>query len=810
MPPNLEKTIKFKYVYMKKRMKYILLLWIIPMFTYAQQEYTVRGEITNQFGDPVAYVNVIFSIKEKYAVTNEEGNYVIDNIQKGSYTIRISSIGYKTIEKSIIVNKNLKLDFILEESLENLDSITVKSKKVSTKQKEKAIAIGSFELADIATQTTVITDAIDQISGVRVRRSGSLGDDSDISINGLSGNSVRTFIDGVPLEFLYPGLDLVNLPLSGIKRVDVYKGVLPVDISADALGGGINIVTANKTENNIRTSYSIGSFNTHLVDLDVTLVDKNNNYLKVNGGINYSDNDYTFNADIRVDHPSGNGTETIENQNIRRFHDAYRLQFTGFVIGTSDKKWTDRFEIGTNYLNSFKELQNGLIITNTAIGEAFQERENVSVTLRYDKTIIKDKLKLKSISNYNDERRRIIDTTSNTYNWLGQILEGIPQSQLSPGESNTSPNNAQNDTEGFANRTTLNFKFNDNHKLLLSNLLARNERITTLFNFLDPTQFTVFSPQKVFKDIAGLQYEGNFLDRKLQLTIALKNYNYKLSGTRLTRTGETIPAEQKDNFIGQNASFRYKLTPDLIIRGSYERGFLIPQINQFAGDNLLTLPNTEITAEESDNYNIGIRYNRSFNDSYALTVTANAFLRQQRGIIFRAPTAATGRFENDSDANSKGLEGDITFKFLKEFTLNTNISYIDKTFEGFQNLGNENEFLLGTPFPNTPNFFYNTQLSWKKDNIFKTDIDIRLYGLFNHVDAFNRVPVGKNDTEESRPDLFVLEQNRIDWGISLEYKNTTIAFNAINITDEDLFDNFSIPRPGINYNFKLIYELSNF
>ena len=88
----------------------------------------------------------------------------------------------------------------------------------------------------------------------------------------------------------------------------------------------------------------------------------------------------------------------------------------------------------------------------------------------------------------------------------------------------------------------------------------------------------------------------------------------------------------------------------------------------------------------------------------------------------------------------------------------------------------------------------------------------RIFGLFTHVDVFNFRPVTDGDTIDNTTDAFVPEQNRLDFGVSLDLfeKKITAAFNVVNITDEDLFDNFSIPRPGRNFNFKLIYEISNF
>ncbi|MEM1259255.1 MAG: hypothetical protein AAGH81_12040, partial [Bacteroidota bacterium] len=95
---------------------------------------------------------------------------------------------------------------------------------------------------------------------------------------------------------------------------------------------------------------------------------------------------------------------------------------------------------------------------------------------------------------------------------------------------------------------------------------------------------------------------------------------------------------------------------------------------------------------------------------------------------------------------------------------------------------------------------------------FNSGIGVRLYGLFTYVDEFNIRPVPDGANGETNPNDFVPEQNRLDLGVALNFleRKITASFNVVNVTDEDLFDNFSIPRPGRNFNFKLIYELSNF
>lgn len=84
-----------------------------------------------------------------------------------------------------------------------------------------------------------LNELVNRTSGVKVRQEGGVGSDYDLSINGMSGNSVRYFIDGVPLETKGSEVSLANLPVNIIDHIEMYKGVVPAYLGSDALGGTI-------------------------------------------------------------------------------------------------------------------------------------------------------------------------------------------------------------------------------------------------------------------------------------------------------------------------------------------------------------------------------------------------------------------------------------------------------------------------------------------------------------------------------------------------------------------------------------------
>jgi outer membrane receptor for ferrienterochelin and colicins len=93
---------------------------------------------------------------------------------------------------------------------------------------------------------------------------------SSMSINGISGEGVKIMVDGVPLVGRLDGkLDLSQININNIERIEIVEGPLSVIYGTDAMGGVINIITKNfqqqKVNLNLKGYYeSVGQYNVEL------------------------------------------------------------------------------------------------------------------------------------------------------------------------------------------------------------------------------------------------------------------------------------------------------------------------------------------------------------------------------------------------------------------------------------------------------------------------------------------------------------------------------------------------------------------
>ena len=106
-----------------------------------------------------------------------------------------------------------------------------------------------------------LASVVDTATGTTVRRLGGLGEFAAVSLRGSTFRQVEVFLDGVPLN---PdgvvAVDLSELPASSFSRAELYRGFAPVAFGSAAIGGVLNLVTADTPPPTI--SLRGGSFGT--------------------------------------------------------------------------------------------------------------------------------------------------------------------------------------------------------------------------------------------------------------------------------------------------------------------------------------------------------------------------------------------------------------------------------------------------------------------------------------------------------------------------------------------------------------------
>ena len=230
--------------------KYLLLLLLFaPLSTFADNTDVTKfknrgviiGKLIAEDNAPLSYATVLLKGTQYGCITDEDGMFRLE-VPVDNYTMIISAIGYESKEKSIQIERGskLNLNITLKEDNITLDAVEIVASEVERVNHSAYNAV-ALDTREIANHSKSLSDALMKSPGVKIRESGGVGSDMQLMLDGFSGKHVRVFIDGLPQEGAGTAYNLNNIPINYAKRIEVYKGVVPVEFGSDALGGVVNI-----------------------------------------------------------------------------------------------------------------------------------------------------------------------------------------------------------------------------------------------------------------------------------------------------------------------------------------------------------------------------------------------------------------------------------------------------------------------------------------------------------------------------------------------------------------------------------------
>ncbi|MEM8939018.1 MAG: carboxypeptidase-like regulatory domain-containing protein [Bacteroidota bacterium] len=225
-----------------------VLVSIIKVFaSHTQSHSSLSGIITNERSEPVPGITVLLkgTNQNQGVIKDIQGKYIITNIQPGAYTLPIYGVSYEKREFQSTLNRsqNLIRSITLKESRSELDKVMVTAKSEAKELERSAKAVQVMETMEVKLKATDLEEVLAQTERVNVRHAGDLGSNPRFSLNGLSGDQIRFFYDGILLDFTPYDFEIANVPINIIDRVEIYKSVVPIQFEADALGGTVNLAS---------------------------------------------------------------------------------------------------------------------------------------------------------------------------------------------------------------------------------------------------------------------------------------------------------------------------------------------------------------------------------------------------------------------------------------------------------------------------------------------------------------------------------------------------------------------------------------
>ena len=357
----------------------LLLCLLAPGLTWAQSG-VISGQVLDaQTDDPLPGATVQVVETGVGTATGPDGMYRIGEVSPGEKTLRVSFVGYRTLERevSLQAGEEIEENFRMAPSMEELNEVVVTGVTSETPKAKLSFSVEQVSSAQLqqAPASNALGSLQGKVAGASiVGASGQPGSGFSVRLRGttsLTGDNSPLFIvDGVIL-----GADQVDIGTLDIESIEVVKGAAASSLyGSRAQAGVINITTKRggdaplgQTRVTVRNEFGWQA-------LEENLVDNRSHSLRTNQQgqlIDQNKNPVDFGEGAAQDESGPNGTSFRDN----RYSDLVRKNGDSYETFDAFEQF---FEPGNTWTNYVAVSQNTeatnfrLSFTNTREGGAVQ------------------------------------------------------------------------------------------------------------------------------------------------------------------------------------------------------------------------------------------------------------------------------------------------------------------------------------------------------------------------------------------------------------------------------------------------------
>lgn len=586
-------------------MKPTLLLFMMGLFFgYAQQEqhYTIKGSVTSAYGEPISYAHISIPKHKKGVAADENGVYRLTDVAPGTYELKISAVGFKSITKNvtisgsdIIVNFVLKIDTALNEvevfgsRYEHPDKIEALTRlPLATYEQIQSISVISEKVIEDQGNLT-IADATKNVPGVY--SFATYGNRSEsMSSRGFRG--IPILKNGVRVHSDFRGTGILT-DMQGVDNIQVLKGAASITqgVATDlgSPGGVINIVTKTpKYQYGGQASLRAGSFGQVRPTFDVygPMNDKKNTAFRVNGAIERADSyragvssqrfyinpsfewrmdegtTLTFEMDYFDDSRTPDlGTVNLDENDTNAIYDLPYSQFLGYKNDKAltqnlnysarfKKTLTDKLSLNAAYYASRLDLD----VKNASLGDAISDVEGNTVynlrTRGYSTSTREDKNSVLQIDLIGDDLQTGaishtfqigMDYRTSTYNTVSRSVSVLDTLDVFGTISNQLPDDLglSDPSEAGSESRSIGFVAQD--------VITFNAWLKSFLGFrystTETSTETETNSSDAFNPLAGIIISPM---ENLNVFASYTNSSYPRTGTRLSEDGKELGNERFD------------------------------------------------------------------------------------------------------------------------------------------------------------------------------------------------------------------------------------------------------------------------
>ncbi|AXG74662.1 TonB-dependent receptor [Flavobacterium arcticum] len=213
---------------LKQRYLTVLFMLIFSV-AFAQEKFTLSGTISDVGSNETLIGASVYIVEVQKAVsTNEYGFYSI-SLPEGTYTIQISYVSFSTIQKTVILNQNIRENYQLTTDTQELNEVVITENKKRANIRKPQMSVNTLSVEEIKKMPVVLGEvdvlkSLLQLPGVTNAGEGASG----FNVRGGGADQNLILLDEATIfnsSHLFGFFSVFNS--DAIKDIKLYKGGIP-------------------------------------------------------------------------------------------------------------------------------------------------------------------------------------------------------------------------------------------------------------------------------------------------------------------------------------------------------------------------------------------------------------------------------------------------------------------------------------------------------------------------------------------------------------------------------------------------------
>lgn len=596
---------------------------------------------------------------------------------------------------------------------------------------------------------TLLPDLLQQQSGIDIRSVGGIGQFSSPVIRGSTGQQVLVFWDGLLINSINGGsADLGAVSMAQAGSIDIYRGTVPVELAASAVGGAIHIHSAELSSDEDATGQvnaTLGSYGTQQLSVSQQFRGERSQWL-ISAETLSADNDFTYLESQPVADPQHPAYEKRYNNGSEQYH---------WLLKGKQQLGKSRLDIALQATNGERQLSSKI---NFSGNDAHINSRDRNLQWRWQ------------------------------YPWSADISSEIlgsfyHQDQTYDDQDSTIGLGKQlNDYLTHGQQFQLNQYFNRGNFSGVLTARIQKERSSTDFRLLSDEE----AEQQC---TAGHGCETDFRrtqqDVGTRLQYQLQQNLISVQASRIALTDENPDASDSHRlFSGQtwSAAISHSFSSGLNLYLSSARQLRLPATSELFGDRGSSIGNPDLLPEKSRQYETGINFQSSH-----WVISSSLYRRDlQDAIIAESDTRGVIRYSNIGRSTHTGFEQDILWQPINALTLKAAFTAQSNEITEYRTI----PYYEGNQAAGYSRFYTFLSAGWQLQNwLLSLSNETQSGGYYNNSNLLKKDPVNR-------------------WSSALTYRQQQwfVSLSVNDLTSDRARDFPQFPEPGRMYFLKTHFE----